>query len=362
MKTFLAMPLLLALVSMTAGAADLPTVAHIPLVSGLKLSSVMHAPSGERENLVTADSVTPAGVSYRWRAVQFDKQGNREQENFSRFVHAADLEKATRLHTVYWSMDQTDYRGYTAWSVSTAVYDQLRATGEASFMVVDKADGALGGAMSAALRNTLKLKGTLKVVTAAPAPFPLLFGERRVAVPALHLRGSFFGDGVRRALEFWVLADRLHPLLLKSVNGPDVLQIVRVDIPERAQPLENVLGKICRVELPGVYFAFATAVLEPESDPTIAEVAAVLTRHPDWTFRIEGHTDSVGPDAANLKLSEARANAMRTRLIERHGIASRRLTASGFGETKPIESNDTIEGRARNRRVELVGSCDKKPE
>ncbi len=350
----------LALGSAPAAAASLPTIEHIPLVAGLKFSSVMHAPAGERESLVVAESVTASGVTYRWRAVQYDRSGQRQEEEFGRFVHAADLAKATRLHTVYWSMDQTDYRGYTAWSISSAIYDQLRSAGKAPFMVIDKAGGGKSGPLAAALRNTLKLKGSLERVGTKPTPFPLLFNEQRVTVPALRLKGTFSAGDVSRELEFWVLADRTHPLLLKSINGADVLQLVRVDVPDEARPIERALREDCRVELPGVYFEFATAELKPESEPAIADVAAALRAHPEWTFQIIGHTDNVGPDDANLKLSDARANAMRSRLVEGYGIAARRLTAKGYGEKHPIESNDSIEGRARNRRVELMSNCGEK--
>ena len=67
---------------------------------------------------------------------------------------------------------------------------------------------------------------------------------------------------------------------------------------------------------------------------------------------IEGHTDATGPDAYNMKLSKARANAARSYLIEQ-GIESSRLEATGYGETKPIATNKTKEGRAENRRVEF---------
>ncbi|MCQ2310378.1 MAG: OmpA family protein [Paludibacteraceae bacterium] len=88
------------------------------------------------------------------------------------------------------------------------------------------------------------------------------------------------------------------------------------------------------------------------SEPTLADLFGYLDRNPEVRIKIMGHTDSVGKDAANQKLSEGRANAVRQELIER-GIAPDRIEAVGYGETRPIDTNDTDEGRQNNRRVEV---------
>jgi len=75
------------------------------------------------------------------------------------------------------------------------------------------------------------------------------------------------------------------------------------------------------------------------------------------TVLLEGHTDNKGADKYNMKLSQRRADAVRTFIIEQHGVDAGRLTAKGFGETKPVASNATDEGRAKNRRVEAVFTC-----
>ncbi|RKX69963.1 hypothetical protein DRP53_06475, partial [candidate division WOR-3 bacterium] len=96
------------------------------------------------------------------------------------------------------------------------------------------------------------------------------------------------------------------------------------------------------------------ATIKPESYPILDEAAAILTSHPEIRVEIQGHTDSIGSDAYNLKLSNLRANAVRTYLIERHGIDPSRLVARGYGESRPIADNRTKEGRAQNRRVDFV--------
>jgi outer membrane protein OmpA-like peptidoglycan-associated protein len=121
--------------------------------------------------------------------------------------------------------------------------------------------------------------------------------------------------------------------------------------------LERELDAQCRVELPGVYFAFNSAQIAPASDRALAQVAAALARHPEWSLAVEGHTDSIGTAAANQTLSVRRAEAVRARLAERHKLNTGNWKATGYGASRPRESNATIEGRARNRRVELVRAC-----
>jgi outer membrane protein OmpA-like peptidoglycan-associated protein len=105
--------------------------------------------------------------------------------------------------------------------------------------------------------------------------------------------------------------------------------------------------------LRGVNFATAKAVLIGDSKQILDRVAASLIEHPDVRIEVAGHCDSQGAEEYNLKLSDLRANAVRNYLIEK-GVAADRLVARGYGETQPIADNDTAEGRAENRRVELT--------
>ncbi|MCC6750772.1 MAG: OmpA family protein [Deltaproteobacteria bacterium] len=101
-----------------------------------------------------------------------------------------------------------------------------------------------------------------------------------------------------------------------------------------------------------VHFATARTRILPRSFPLLTEVAQVLSDRPTLHVRIEGHTDSRGNDAYNLKLSGGRANSVRAFLIGK-GVDPARLEARGFGETKPIDDNRTRSGRAMNRRVDF---------
>jgi outer membrane protein OmpA-like peptidoglycan-associated protein len=108
------------------------------------------------------------------------------------------------------------------------------------------------------------------------------------------------------------------------------------------------------VDVYGIYFDFASDKLRPESAPVLAEIAATLKNNPTWKLHVNGHTDNIGGDAYNLDLSNRRAAAVKQALVTQYQIDPARLDPQGFGATQPKESNDTLAGRARNRRVELI--------
>lgn len=103
-----------------------------------------------------------------------------------------------------------------------------------------------------------------------------------------------------------------------------------------------------------VEFDTAKAIVKEKYYDDIKKVADFMKEFPDTTAVIEGHTDSVGNDVSNKALSEKRAQSVRQYLIDKFGIDGSRLTAEGYGEEKPVASNDTAEGRQKNRRVEAV--------
>jgi outer membrane protein OmpA-like peptidoglycan-associated protein len=109
-----------------------------------------------------------------------------------------------------------------------------------------------------------------------------------------------------------------------------------------------------RIRIYGIHFDVDSAVIQPRSEPVIAEIAQLLTSTPGLRFQVEGHTDSDGGAAYNLGLSQRRAQAVVDDLVRRYGIARSRLVAKGFGLTQPVASNATAAGKALNRRVELL--------
>jgi len=122
------------------------------------------------------------------------------------------------------------------------------------------------------------------------------------------------------------------------------------------EDLAAKLAKDCRVPLYGVLFDFDKATLKPASDAVLGRARDALQANPRLSVEVQGHTDNVGGDDYNAKLSEARARSVMQWLVK-NGVPAARLTSKGYGKSKPVADNDTPEGRAKNRRVEL--SCRK---
>jgi OOP family OmpA-OmpF porin len=107
------------------------------------------------------------------------------------------------------------------------------------------------------------------------------------------------------------------------------------------------------IELEGVHFDFDKATLRPEGKSVLNQAAALLDKHESVVVEVAGHTDSKGSEEYNQGLSKRRANTVRDYLTGK-GVKASRLSARGYGESRPVASNDTEEGRAENRRVELI--------
>lgn len=116
----------------------------------------------------------------------------------------------------------------------------------------------------------------------------------------------------------------------------------------------ELVSKGMVLRLKGVYFDLGKATLRPESYPALMEAAQIMKDNPEIVVEIHGHTCSIGSEESNRILSEKRAYAVMNFLVQYGGIDPKRLSAKGFGESRPIASNETEEGRQLNRRVELV--------
>jgi len=141
--------------------------------------------------------------------------------------------------------------------------------------------------------------------------------------------------------------------LWASLHKNDTFDIRVADAGAVNKDMGSDLKTNCHVAIYGVLFDFNKSTLQTASDPVLQQILDLLKKNPTQKIEVQGHTDNVGGDAYNQTLSEARAKAIVTWLTQ-HGIAGDRLTAKGFGKTKPIADNATDAGRAKNRRVEIA--------
>lgn len=144
-----------------------------------------------------------------------------------------------------------------------------------------------------------------------------------------------------------------------SGNGNIVETIVKEkalsqDVVANAAELFQGLTSSGHAVVQGILFDTAKAELKPESAAALQEVAKLMQQNADLKIFVVGHTDNVGPVAANVQLSQRRADAVARALTTQYGVAAARLASFGNGPYAPVATNDTDEGRASNRRVELV--------
>ena len=127
-----------------------------------------------------------------------------------------------------------------------------------------------------------------------------------------------------------------------------------VRIAESTPDFSQTIAASGRYVTHGIYFDTDSNRLQPDSAAVLKSIAAGLQKNPNLRLCIEGHTDATGDATHNLDHSKRRAEAVRTVLVGQFGVDANRLTSDNFGAAKPIDSNDTPQGRAQNRRVEFV--------
>jgi OmpA-OmpF porin, OOP family len=131
-------------------------------------------------------------------------------------------------------------------------------------------------------------------------------------------------------------------------------QAMQQEVTINAAAMAKGIGEAGRVAVYGIHFDTGRAELKPDSEPALVEISKLLTQNAALKVFIVGHTDMVADVGTNMKLSQARAQSVVNALVARHGIAAARLIAFGNGPYAPVASNKTEDGRAMNRRVELV--------
>jgi OOP family OmpA-OmpF porin len=261
--------------------------------------------------------------------------------------------------------------GSTALGFSASVMRELKAKGQTNLDVsltgnpaaaFNNIIGQLLGGSSKELEQAAMTSGVLTRIEPISMPFKVIVNDEPTELPAIHARWR----APDHLLEYWILDDDANPLVLRATKpaGSFQLQVVRLAFPvasttsaaasAMAEKIERDLAKQGRTVVYGIYFDFASDRIKAESQPVLAEIAKVLRQNPAWSVGVEGHTDNIGGDSSNLDLSRRRAAAVKQALVTQYKIEGKRLDTSGFGASRPKDTNDTLAGRARNRRVELV--------
>jgi outer membrane protein OmpA-like peptidoglycan-associated protein len=146
---------------------------------------------------------------------------------------------------------------------------------------------------------------------------------------------------------------------VRSYNNMYRLNIVereamKQEVSANAEAMGNDINSTGHVAIYGIYFDSGKAEIKPESDTAIAQISVLLKNNVSLKLYVVGHTDNVGTIDSNMKLSKDRADAVVNTLITKYGITAARLKSYGVASLVPVASNDTEEGKAKNRRVELV--------
>jgi OmpA-OmpF porin, OOP family len=148
---------------------------------------------------------------------------------------------------------------------------------------------------------------------------------------------------------------KMLTLFIDARGDDNPAYISRIRVAEsRVSLYDDMMSGSGRVATQGLLFNSGSAVLNPESAPTLREIASMMVLHPELRLRIEGYTDNVGPKDANMALSTQRAAAVKAALVNSFQIPPNRLDSKGMGDSKPIRKDDSAEARQTNRRVELV--------
>jgi outer membrane protein OmpA-like peptidoglycan-associated protein len=147
---------------------------------------------------------------------------------------------------------------------------------------------------------------------------------------------------------------------VRAGNGREPILIIiekesmAQEIVANAEAFSNDLKKTGHVAVYGIYFDTGQSVIKPESEAALSEIAKLLKKESGLKVNVVGHTDNVGAMDNNMKLSQARGEAVVKTLVTKYGIAADRLKGYGVGSLAPVASNDAENGKAKNRRVELV--------
>jgi hypothetical protein len=332
------------------GDAELATAAAatIPLVEGLTLAHTWtnQLERYDHECLSQISRINSLAVVVTGSCPMGE---DRHLQKETRSVCIADLRDAYMYETAGHPEFPETLRGALKFSLSVKSFSELNASGHTRHRFLEF--GFLGGRGEPKLvedddgQIERKGKGTFRVIV----------NDHAVDLPVIEAAGTFPRRGTNDEFTLAVLDDARFPLVLDYHHRDSKFFVTytKITFPTSGE-VEKHLANDRHVDVYGIYFDFASDRLRSESEPVLREISEALRKNPEWKLTINGHTDNVGGDAFNLDLSKRRSAAVRSALSQTYHIDPARLSTAGFGASQPKESNGTVEGRSKNRRVELV--------
>lgn len=322
---------------------DAAASASVPLKPGLTLTAVWtnrDLGGHDVEVLNTVQGIDENTVTIG--AVRAEKGGSTGQ----RILCIADMLNARQYETGWGNRIPGTIAGTTMFTMPQPVFQDLEASRPAGLEYFAAYNRGVGR-----YAKDGDQKGQLSRAEPGDVPYSIIVNGERKDLPAIHVKGRLGSHDT----EAFVLDDPANPITL-SWNMPEGwnfhITYLKITFPVE-KGIQKEIAKSGCAAVYGIYFDFNSAAVRPESEPALKEIADAIKSNPDWNLRIEGHTDNVGGDAYNLTLSNRRAAAAKQALSAQYHIDPGRVTSQGFGASRPKAPNDTPEGRALNRRVEV---------
>ena len=337
-----------------AGGGNVQT---IPLVKGLVVVTALASQMGDYESTKRIEDISPTTVKLHYA-------NNREDRvEANRLIDVADLASAHGLIQTFFGSSE-HYPGTLGISLSTEMLNQLRAGQQPEFGFATQ--GGAGDHEPVHKWGQFVYSCNLRRLGTEDIAIPVLLNNHRVELPAVHAACDLDSNQVDppfQKVHVFCLDQPDNPLLLATVLGPntDRMQVIKIMLPppeekkaNEDKQMEQALAEKKPVQIYGIFFEFNSAKITPESEMVLRQIADIMQKNQDWKLDVSGHTDNIGGVDFNVGLSQRRAAAVKDALVSRYSIAPDRLATSGYGASRPIETNETLEGRARNRRVELI--------
>src|SRR5579872_781555 len=338
---------------------------RIPFRENLVLTAAWWRKFGDAESSSAISSIQPNFVEVSNSGTYFKSDDDRvgAPDAAHRDVCWQDLEDAHGYITEYRRSYPLIAPGTTSSFLSSSAFRELKTQGKTTLRYLlyygNSDDGFRLHWQEAVLTR----------VEPEDVAYPVIVNNDPKTVPAIHAKGTMLSvDSKAREsrepldqplpTEIMVLDDPDNPIMLlyRMEIGSFRIQVIHISFPEEKpeKTIESGLAKNKKVVVYGIYFDYNSDQIKKESEPVLKEIAQALKDNPDWKLTVDGHTDNIGGDAYNLELSKRRAAAVKNALVSRFQVNANRLTTDGFGMRRPVDRNDTLEGRARNRRVELT--------